>query len=64
MAQKAILASGQDQEDWVVKMALQYMPAQIKLIVNENMTRKIVKWLYQKAKDYADDGEFNDSIRG
>lgn len=62
MAKQAILNSGQAQEDWVVKMAMAYMPVQIKLFLSEDMTRKIIKWLYQRAKDYADDGVINNSV--
>lgn len=64
MAKETILKSGQAQEDWVVKNALYYMPIRIKFFISEDMTRKIVRWLYQKAKDYADDEVLNDSIKG
>lgn len=62
MAKDAVLKSGQEQEEWVVKKALQLLPLSLKVFLNEDTIRKIVRWLYQKAKDYADDGQFNGSI--
>mgnify|MGYP005838767779 CR=1 FL=1 len=61
MAKDAILKSGQEQEEWVVKKALQLLPLSLRMFLSEDTVRKIVKWLYQKAKDYADDGQLNDS---
>ena len=61
-AKDMILQSGQEQEEWVVKMALQYLPVSIKIFFSEDMIRKIVQWLYKKGKDYLDDGKLNNSI--
>lgn len=61
MAKDAILKSGQEQEEWVVKNALQFLPFSLKVFLSEDTVRKIVRWLYQKAKDYADDGKLNNS---
>lgn len=62
MAKDAILKSGQQQEEWVVKKAMQHLPLSLRIFLSEDTIRKIVKWLYQKAKDYADDGQLNNSI--
>ena len=62
MAKDAVLKSGQQQEEWVVKKALQLLPLSLRLFLSEDTVRKIVRWLYQKAKDYADDGQLNNSI--
>ena len=62
MAKDAILKSGQEQEEWVVKKALQLLPFSLRVFLSEDTIRKIIKWLYHKAKDYADDGVINNSI--
>ena len=62
-AKDAILNSGQEQEDWVVKNVWAYLPIKFKLFLSEPTIRKIVKWLYRKAKDKLDDGELNNSIK-
>jgi uncharacterized protein (UPF0333 family) len=62
MAKDNILKSGKKQEDWVVKKAYKYLPKKITIFINEQRMRKIVHYLYVKAKDLADDGEINNSI--
>lgn len=62
MAKKAVLNSGQEQEDWAVQQILKYLPLRIKVFITEAMVRKAVKYLYSKAKDKLDDGQFNNSI--
>jgi hypothetical protein len=64
MAKDAILKSGQEQEEWVVKKALQFLPASFKLFVSEDTVRKIIIWLFNKGKDYLDDGLLNGSGGG
>lgn len=55
------LNSGKEQEDWVVKTLMKLIPKPVAFFVNEESVRVLVKWSYGKAKDYLDDGEFNDS---
>lgn len=62
MAKDAVLNSGQEQEDWVVDHIYPYLPIGFKLVVNKNLFRKFVKWLYQMGKDWIDDGKMNQSI--
>jgi len=62
MAKDAVLKSGQQQEEWVVRKAYQFLPKSWTLFISEQMMRKIVHWLYEKAKDYLDDGVLNRSI--
>ena len=62
LAKDAILKSGKQQEEWVIKKAYRYLPRKITLFINEQRMRKIVHYLYVKAKDFVDDGEFNNSI--
>ena len=61
-AKDLILKSGKKQEDWVVKKAYQYLPRKITIFINEQRMRKIIHYLYVKAKDLADDGEINNSM--
>jgi len=62
LAKDAILKSGSQQEEWVIKKAYQFLPGRITILLNEQRMRKIVHYLYIKAKDYTDDGELNNSI--
>ena len=62
LAKDAILKSGQEQEEWVVRKTLLLLPRSWRLVLSEKNIRRIVKWLYYQAKDYADDGKFNSSI--
>lgn len=61
MAKDAVLKSGEQQEEWVVSRAYQFLPLSYRLLISEARLRKIVKWLFEKGKDYLDDGKFNNS---
>lgn len=61
-AKDQILKSGKQQEDYVVRMALQHLPLSLKIFLSEDLIRKIVKWLYSKLADYLDDGVMNGSF--
>jgi len=61
LTKDAILNSGSEQENWVCMMAVKYLPSYITIFLGEEKIRKIVKILYGKAKDYADDGIINGS---
>jgi len=62
LAKDAILNSGQEQEDWVVMRIWPCLPAPVKVVISEATFRKLVRWMYGKAKDLLDDGQFNGSI--
>ena len=62
LAKDAVLKSGQQQEEWVVKKAYQFLPKSITLFISEEVMRKLIHYLYSKAKDYLDDGQINNSI--
>lgn len=62
MAKDAILKSGDEQEEWVVKKLLQLLPKTLIIFISEQTLRKLVHYLYNKAKDYLDDGELNNSL--
>jgi len=62
LAKDAILKSGSQQEEWVIKKAYQFLPKKITMFINEQRMRSIVHYLYVKAKDYVDDGEINNSV--
>jgi hypothetical protein len=60
-AKDSILNSGKEQEDWVIKQAMKFLPISFKLLVPEEMIRIIVIRLYKSLKDYLDDGIINNS---
>lgn len=62
MAKDAVLKSGAEQEEWVIRKAYQFLPKSWTIFISEQNMRKIVHWLYEKAKDYLDDGQLNGSI--
>lgn len=64
MAKDAILETGKEQEDWVVEKAKLVLPRWILIFLPDDKLRGFVKFLFDKLKDYADDGQFNNSIKG
>ncbi len=50
------LKSGKEQEDWVVKKAGKYLPALVRLLLNENILTAAVHELYRDSKKYQDSG--------
>jgi hypothetical protein len=63
LAKDAVLQSGEQQFEWVIARAYQYIPSSLKLFLSEDMVRKMVRWLYSKGKDYLDDGKLNNSAK-
>ncbi len=62
MAKDVVLKSGQQQEEWVVNQAYQFLPKRFTLFISKRLMQKLVNWLYHIAKDYLDDGKLNNSI--
>lgn len=62
LAKDAILKSGHQQEEWVIKKAYQFLPRKITLFISEQRMKTIVHYLYFRAKDSVDDGEINNSV--
>lgn len=62
MTKYEIIKSGEQQEEWVVKRLYQLMPKACVRFVSEDNMRKVVHWMYRKAKDYLDDSKLNGSI--
>ena len=62
LAKDTILSSGQEQEDWVVDKLYLIMPIPFRVFLNKDLLRTIVKSVYDKAKDFLDDGKINGSI--
>lgn len=60
-AKEMILNSGQEQEDWVVMKIYPCLPSVVKVVLSEEAFRKLIRYLYGKAKDYLDDGVMNGS---
>jgi len=63
MAKDYILKSGQEQEEWVVNKAMIFLPVPIRVILNEDIVRRIIKWLFHNLKDYADNENLDDSYK-
>ena len=64
LAKDAILKSGEQQEEWVVERAMYYLPMSWKLFLSKDQVRKIVRWLFQKSKDYLNGyGKYNSGGR-
>jgi hypothetical protein len=61
-AKDQILSSGDQQIEWVIKLALEKLPWLVKAL-GEEWTIKLVKWLYRKGKDWLDDGKMNNSVQ-
>lgn len=60
LAKDGILKNGEQQVEWIILQVYQKLPKRYQLL-NENTMKKIVKYLYDKAIDYIDDGELNNS---
>lgn len=61
-AKDEVLKSGDEQVEWVIKKAYQFLPRRLTIFINEELLRKIINYLYSKLKDYLDDGILNNSI--
>jgi hypothetical protein len=62
LAKDAILKSGDQQVEWVIKKAYQFLPRRYTVFISDDLMRKIIFKLYHSAKDYLDDGQINNSI--
>jgi hypothetical protein len=62
LAKDAVLKSGAQQEEWVVRKTYQFLPKSLTIFLNEDRMRTLVHYLYHKAKDCLDDGKMNNSI--
>lgn len=61
LAKDKVLHGGKAQEDWVVSRVILILPLRVKLILSEELLRKIIRYLYQKSMDLIDDGKVNNS---
>ena len=55
-AKDMVFRSGKEQEDWVIKKAMVFLPFTIKIVMNENVLRAVVHELYQDLKESIDYG--------
>lgn len=53
---------GKIKYDFVVRIVYKNLPVWLKPFVKEENIRKLIQIWYNKAKDFLDDGQFNDSI--
>lgn len=63
LAKEDVLTCGKEQEDWVVSKLMLILPVQVRLILNEDIIRYLVKSFYKNAIDLLDDGKINSSIK-
>ena len=64
LAKDKVLKTGKEQEDFVVIKILDSLPRWLSKAIPEDILRKIIKYLYNQAMDYIDDGLINDSFGG
>lgn len=62
MAKDEVLKNGDEQVEWIIKRTYQFLPKRITIFVSEELMRKVIKYLYEKLKDYMDDGKLNNSL--
>ncbi|GFZ31225.1 hypothetical protein CSC2_17510 [Clostridium zeae] len=56
-AKDEVLKSGDEQVEWIVNKAYQFLPIRLTIFISKDLMRKIVQYLYSKLKDYLDDGQ-------
>ena len=61
LSKDKVIEGGEAQENWVVNRVYGILPPVAKIILTEDVLRKIIKNLYRCCLDLLDDGELNDS---
>lgn len=54
--------NGKIKFDFVVRIVFKNLPAWLKLFIHEDDIKKLIQTWYNKAKDFLDDGQFNESM--
>ena len=54
--------NGKIKFDFVVRIVFKNLPAWLKLFIHEDDIKKLIQTWYDKAKDFLDDGQFNESV--
>lgn len=54
--------NGKIKFDFVVRIVFKNLPAWLKLFIHEDDIKKLIQTWYNKAKDFLDDGQFNESV--
>lgn len=62
MAKDQILKSGKEQQEWVVKYALEKLPKAWVNFLGKEKVRFLIQKMYAAAMDLIDDGKLNNSI--
>jgi hypothetical protein len=62
-AKDQVLKNGKQQEEYVVRLALQHLPLALRIFLGEKNIRILVRYLYSKLGDYIDDGILNDTYK-
>lgn len=63
LAKDLVLNSGQEQEDWVLQKAKLFLPRKVLIFLPDDKLRSVIKYLFDLAKDYLDDGKINNSTK-
>lgn len=63
LAKDAVLRSGAEQEEWVIKALYKFLPGAITIWIPRPVMQTVVHHLYIKAKDYLDNGVLDNSIK-
>lgn len=63
LAKDALLKTGEEQVKWVVERSYVFLPKYITLFIPKSYMEEIIFYLYNKSKDYLDDGKINNSIK-
>jgi hypothetical protein len=62
LAKDEVLKNGDEQVEWIIKRSYQFLPRKLTIFISEEHMRRLIKYLYEKLKNFIDDGEMNNSI--
>lgn len=57
MAKDVVLKNGNEQVEWIIKRIYQFLPKRLIIFISEALMRKVIKYLYEKLKDYLECGD-------
>lgn len=62
LAKDEVLKNGDEQVEWIIKRSYQFLPRKLTIFISEDHMRRLIKYLYEKLKDYIVDGQIKNSI--
>lgn len=63
LARDAILQAGTEQRNWVREKAKLILPKYVLIFLTDDRLDAIIEYLFEKAKDYADNGVVDGSVK-